>query len=280
MFSSLSQVAVLFTVSQLLLGPAEALSHRMKRGAGYVQPQSGRASLTQFQLSSELPSGTSCGANGWLHDSYKAGQSIPAGGGPGYLYAATNQLHFGANTIVGSDGEKAGAQSFGGVCGLCFEITPTDKNGRPISGKTLTFQVVDNCPAAVKDGSGNLIKNPNCGQCSAGDVNEKFGQEFHFDIAVDAMNSHQYHTFFDGAPLETYVLQVYFLIYFFCCMKKADLYQLVIGPRLRGKEYNVNQALILRLPSMEHLVALWVGTARARIVQRQRVRTFLERSSQ
>ena len=62
---------------------------------GYMLPLSGTASTTQFQLGPELGSGTSCGASAWPNG-LNAG-SPPIAGGPGFLYAAINQLGFGAN---------------------------------------------------------------------------------------------------------------------------------------------------------------------------------------
>ena len=63
---------------------AASLSRRQSAdGQGYVLPDSGVASTTQFNIGSELGSGTSCGANA-LADGSKAGGS--PGGGPGYLY--------------------------------------------------------------------------------------------------------------------------------------------------------------------------------------------------
>ena len=62
---------------------------------GYILPSSGSASTTQFFLGPELGSGTSCGVNAWAKNASCG--SPPAGGGPGFLYAAMNQLAFGAN---------------------------------------------------------------------------------------------------------------------------------------------------------------------------------------
>ena len=61
----------------------------------YVLPTSGIASTTQFTLGPELVQGTSCGAAGW-----PSGMNVgnpTTGQGPGLLYAAINQLAFGAN---------------------------------------------------------------------------------------------------------------------------------------------------------------------------------------
>ena len=62
---------------------------------GYDLPTSGTASTTQFFLGPEMSGGTSCGVNGWANNAYSGNPS--AGQGPGFLYAAINQLAFGAN---------------------------------------------------------------------------------------------------------------------------------------------------------------------------------------
>ena len=62
---------------------------------GYILPASGNASTTQFFLGPELTSGTSCGVSAWANGANCG--SPPAAGGPGFLYAAINQLAFGAN---------------------------------------------------------------------------------------------------------------------------------------------------------------------------------------
>ena len=60
---------------------------------GYILPLNGTASTTQFVLGTELAGGTACGM-----DALPSGTSDGSpGGGPGYLYAAINQLAFGAN---------------------------------------------------------------------------------------------------------------------------------------------------------------------------------------
>lgn len=51
--------------------------------------------------------------------------------------------------------------------------------------------IVDECPISSPN-------TQNCGQCSTSDTNSAFGQTYHFDIAVDAMSSSQYSTFFAG----------------------------------------------------------------------------------
>ena len=67
---------------------------------GYALPTSGTASTTQFYVGPEFGSGTACGANGWANGA--AYGNPPAGGGPGFLYAAINQLAFGANPLGGT----------------------------------------------------------------------------------------------------------------------------------------------------------------------------------
>ena len=81
----------------LLAGLASAVTLSKRQQAdssGYILPDSGTASTTQFNIGSELGSGTSCGATS-LADGSMAGGA--PGGGPGFLYAAINQLGFGAN---------------------------------------------------------------------------------------------------------------------------------------------------------------------------------------
>lgn len=62
--------------------------------AGYITPTSGTASTTQFDIGPEFAGGTSCGATAFPKGLRTNGAP---GGGPGFLYAAVNQLHFGAN---------------------------------------------------------------------------------------------------------------------------------------------------------------------------------------
>jgi hypothetical protein len=64
---------------------------------GYVLPSSGSASTTQFYLGPELSGGTACGMSALPNGQSTSGKQ---GGGPGYLYAAINQLAFGANPSV------------------------------------------------------------------------------------------------------------------------------------------------------------------------------------
>ncbi|RDW84246.1 glycoside hydrolase family 45 protein [Coleophoma cylindrospora] len=150
--------------------------------AGYVLPSSGSASTTQFILGTELSSGTGCGVS-----SLPDGKSTSGGqgGGPGYLYAAINQLAFGSNPSAGAGGP-------GGACGICYEITPVSSAGVALSSQALTFMIVDECPASIALSGGS-----HCNQCTTSEVND-MGQHWHFDIAVDAMSTAQYSTFFNG----------------------------------------------------------------------------------
>lgn len=52
--------------------------------------------------------------------------------------------------------------------------------------------IVDECPASVALSGGK-----HCDTCNTSEKND-FGQTWHFDIAVDAMSSSQYSTFFNG----------------------------------------------------------------------------------
>jgi len=61
----------------------------------------------------------------------------------------------------------------------------------------MVFMIVDECPASINPGGGNYDQGSHCGMCKAGDVND-FGQQWHFDIASDAMNLEQYNTFYKG----------------------------------------------------------------------------------
>lgn len=81
---------LLITVLALLSTPVAS-----QDPSGYILPSSGTASTTQFQLGPELGSGTSCGMSAWPNG-INAGNP-PDGAGPGFLYAAINQLGFGAN---------------------------------------------------------------------------------------------------------------------------------------------------------------------------------------
>jgi len=70
--------------------------------------------------------------------------------------------------------------------------TPVSSAGVALTANALTFRIVDECPASVSLSGGN-----HCGQCTTSAVND-FGQHWHFDIAVDAMSTAQYNTFFAG----------------------------------------------------------------------------------
>jgi len=150
---------------------------------GYVLPSSGVASTTQFYLGPELGSGTACGVSALPNGKSTSGSQ---GGGPGYLYAAINQLAFGANPSV------SGAGGPGGACGVCYQITPISSSGTALNANTLTFQIIDECPAASSLSGGN-----HCDQCTTSETND-MGQTWHFDIAVDAMSTAQYKQFFNG----------------------------------------------------------------------------------
>ncbi|KAI9852585.1 MAG: hypothetical protein M1838_000239 [Thelocarpon superellum] len=165
----------------LLVGLASSASLKKKRaqGGGYVLPSSGTASTTQFNIGSEFAHGTSCGATA-LPDGGGAGGS--PGGGSGYLYAAINQLGFGANPSANAGGP-------GGACGQCFQISPVDDSTQTtLCNQSLIFKIVDECP--ISQGS-------HCAQCSTSDVNSN-GHAFHFDIAADAMNQQQYQQFYQS----------------------------------------------------------------------------------
>ena len=144
--------------------------------ASYVLPTSGIASTTTFNLGSEFSQGTACGVDA-LPSGAQLGSS--PGTGPGYLYAAFNQLAFGA------------AYGPGPACGLCYSLTPVSSSGENLTSQSTTFMIIDSCPA------NDQANKPNCGQCSATAQND-FGKTFHFDIAVDAMGQGQYEKFFQG----------------------------------------------------------------------------------
>jgi len=65
--------------------------------AGYDLPSSGTASTTQFLIGPELSGGTACGMTALPNGATSTSGAIGEGDGPGYLYAAINQLAFGAN---------------------------------------------------------------------------------------------------------------------------------------------------------------------------------------
>ncbi|KAI9870050.1 MAG: hypothetical protein M1830_004749 [Pleopsidium flavum] len=171
-----------FVQSTLLaLSALSALTSADK--AGYHLPTSGTASTTQFYIGPELNGGTSCGASAFPNGKSPSGKQ---GGGPGYLYAAINQLAFGANPSVN------GAGGPGHACGLCYHITPVSTHDTVLSAQSLTFMIVDECPASPVASGGR-----HCTQCHTSDVND-YGQHWHFDIAVDAMSPGQYERCFKG----------------------------------------------------------------------------------
>ncbi|KAI9681306.1 MAG: hypothetical protein M1817_002589 [Caeruleum heppii] len=147
---------------------------------GYVLPQKGMASTTWFQMGTEFGGGTSCGVysppNGMKLDS-----SLGPGTGPGVLYAAINQLGFGANPAASGGGP-------GAACGLCYKLTPVGGDGSVRTEQALTFMIVDECPLGTSGGI-------HCSQCRVGDQNN-FGKNFHFDIAADHMNKQQFDLFY------------------------------------------------------------------------------------
>lgn len=82
---------------------------------------------------------------------------------------------------------------------LCSNIDHADKHRTPVSSSgtaltanALTFRIIDECPASVSLSGGS-----HCNQCTTSATND-MGQHWHFDIAVDAMSSSQYKTFFNG----------------------------------------------------------------------------------
>jgi len=151
--------------------------------AGYVLPSSGSASTTQFYLGPELSSGTACGVDALPNGKSTSGKQ---GGGPGYLYAAINQLAFGANPSVSNAGGP------GGACGICYKLTPVSGSGTALSSQAMTFKIVDECPVSV-----SLSGGKHCDTCTTSETND-FGHTWHFDIAIDAMSTSQYNTFFEG----------------------------------------------------------------------------------
>ncbi|PMD28029.1 glycoside hydrolase family 45 protein [Hyaloscypha hepaticicola] len=157
--------------------------------AGYYLPSSGTASTTQFYLGTELSSGTACGVDALPNGKSTSGKQ---GGGPGYLYAAINQLAF------------ADAGGPGGACGICYQLTPVSSSGTVLSSQALTFMIVDECPAAEALSGGY-----NCDQCTISETNV-LGQHWNFDIAIDAMSTSQYDTFFNGVTDGSNWLEVQF----------------------------------------------------------------------
>jgi len=152
-------------------------------GQGYVLPSSGTASTTQFYLGPELSGGTACGV-----DALPNGQSCSGkqGGGPGYLYAAINQLAFGANPSVSGGGGP------GAACGVCYWLTPVSSSGTALGSNALIFKIIDECPA-----SNSLSGGGHCDTCTTSETND-MGHTWHFDIAIDAMSTAQYNQFFSG----------------------------------------------------------------------------------
>jgi len=150
--------------------------------AGYVLPSSGTASTTQFYLGPELSGGTACGMSALPNGKSTSGKQ---GGGPGYLYAAINQLGFGANPSANAGGP-------GAACGVCYWITPVSSSGTALGSQALKFKIVDECPASVALSGGS-----HCKQCTTSETND-MGQHWHFDIAIDAMSTAQYNQFFNG----------------------------------------------------------------------------------
>jgi len=162
--------------------------------AGYVLPSSGVASTTQFYLGPELSSGTACGVDALPNGKSTSGAQ---GGGPGYLYAAINQLAFGANPSAGAGGP-------GAACGVCYWITPVSSAGVALSANALIFKIIDECPASVSLSGGS-----HCDQCTTSETND-MGQHWHFDIAVDAMSTAQYDQFFAGVTDGSNWYETYF----------------------------------------------------------------------
>ncbi|GAA96731.1 glycoside hydrolase family 45 protein [Mixia osmundae IAM 14324] len=149
---------------------------------GWMMPSSGYASTTQFVLNDEIKAdgsygSTACGMAGWAGPGQKFHTDGP-GKGPGFLYAAINQRAFGA------------VNGPGWACGKCYTITPISDADEVLCDQSLTFEICDLCPVGTQNFK-------NCGQCR-GSTNTAFGQEFHFDIATDAMNAEQYATFTKG----------------------------------------------------------------------------------
>ena len=143
----------------LALFPLAALvtakNNTLAASSGYVLPSSGTASTTQFYIGPELSSGTGCGVTALPGGSSASGKQ---GGGPGYLYAAINQLAFGANPSVSGGGGP------GGACGICYSITPMS-GGSELTAQTLTFMIVDECPASVSLSGGS-----HCDTCTTSEV--------------------------------------------------------------------------------------------------------------
>lgn len=99
----------------LFLLPSLVTFSTAQDAAGYVLPPSGQASTTQFLIGPEFAGGTACGLISLPGGSGLSGGAIGRGGGPGLLYAAINQLAFGANPSGGAGGP-------GGACGVCYTL--------------------------------------------------------------------------------------------------------------------------------------------------------------
>jgi len=178
----------------VLLAVAALLGEVTADSAGYVLPSSGVASTTQFYLGPELSGGTACGMSALPNGKSTSGRQ---GGGPGYLYAAINQLAFGANPSAGAGGP-------GAACGVCYWITPVSSSGVALGSNALIFKIIDECPAAAALSGGN-----NCSPCTTSQTNS-MGRTWNFDIAIDAMSTAQYNQFFNGVTGGSNWLEVYF----------------------------------------------------------------------
>jgi len=203
----------MFFIQSTLLALSTLATFTSADKAGYHLPTSGTASTTQFYVGPELGGGTSCGASAFPNGKKPSGKQ---GGGPGYLYAAINQLAFGANpsgtlssplpssplpvhlpsrTTTNTQlfsHTVSGAGGPGAACGLCYKLTPVSSHGTTLTDQALSFMIVDECPASPAASGAR-----HCTQCHTSDVND-YGQHWHFDIAVDAMSTAQYDRFFNG----------------------------------------------------------------------------------
>jgi hypothetical protein len=102
-------------LSTLLYLPSLFTLTNAQDAAGYILPSSGQASTTQFLIGPEFGGGTACGLISLPGGAGLSGGAIGRGGGPGLLYAAINQLAFGANPSAGAGGP-------GGACGVCYTL--------------------------------------------------------------------------------------------------------------------------------------------------------------
>jgi len=173
----------------LIIAPAVviAVSFNKLDSAGYYLPSSGVASTTQFAIGPEFSGGTACGASAFPNGQSSTSGNYGPSNGPGYLYAAINQLAFGANPSAGS---AYGGP--GGACGVCYKLTPISSSGTVLTANALTFRIVDECPAAPALSGGS-----HCDTCDITAKND-FGHTWHFDIAADGMSLSQYNQFFNG----------------------------------------------------------------------------------